>query len=113
MGGGFSKAFDGTFTGRDNTLQYPFETSWGASTRLIGGLIMTHGDNEGLILPPAVAPYQVVIVPVAQHKEGVLDKAYELKERLSAFVRVHLDDSDTSPGAKFSHSEIKDVPHRL
>lgn len=113
FGDGFSRAFDVTFTGRDNTLQYPHETSWGASTRLIGGLIMTHGDNDGLVLPPAIAPYQVVIVPVAQHKEGVLDKAYELKERLSKFVRVKLDDSDNSPGWKFSEWEMKGVPLRL
>lgn len=113
FGDGFSKAFDVTFTGRDNSLQYPYETSWGVSTRLIGGIIMTHGDNEGLILPPAVAPYQVVIIPVAQHKEGVLDAAHALKERLSKFVRVHLDDSDNSPGWKFSQWEMKGVPLRL
>lgn len=113
FGDGFSRAFDVTFTGRDNTLQYPFETSWGVSTRLIGGLIMTHGDNEGLILPPAIAPFQVVIVPIAQHKEGVLDKAYELKKELSKYVRVKLDDSDNSPGWKFSQWEMKGVPLRL
>lgn len=113
FGDGFSRAFDVTFTGKDNSLQYPFETSWGASTRLIGGIIMTHGDSEGLVLPPAIAPFQVVILPIAQHKEGVLDKAYELKERLSKFVRVKLDDSDNSPGWKFSEWEMKGVPLRL
>lgn len=113
FGDGFSRAFDVTFTGRDNSLQYPFETSWGVSTRLIGGIIMTHGDNEGLILPPAVAPIQVVIVPVAQHKPGVLEKAAQLKERLSAFVRVKVDDSDNSPGWKFSEWEMRGVPLRL
>ncbi len=113
FGDGFSRAFDVTFTGRDNTLQYPFETSWGVSTRLIGGLIMTHGDSEGLILPPAVAPWQVVIVPVAAHKPGVLDKAAELKERLSKFCRVKVDDSDNSPGWKFAEWEMKGVPLRL
>lgn len=113
FGDGFSRAFDVTFTGKDNSLQHPFETSWGASTRLIGGLIMTHGDSEGLVLPPAVAPFQVVILPIAQHKEGVLDKAYELKERLKKFVRVKLDDSDNSPGWKFSEWEMKGVPLRL
>lgn len=113
FGDGFSRAFDVTFSGRDNTLQYPFETSWGVSTRLIGGIIMTHGDDNGLVLPPAVAPYQVVIVPIAHHKEGVLDKAYELKERLSKFVRVIVDDSDNSPGWKFSEWEMKGVPLRL
>lgn len=113
FGDGFSRAFDVTFTGRDNSLQYPFETSWGVSTRLIGGIIMTHGDSEGLILPPAIAPFQVVILPIAQHKEGVLDKAYALKERLSKFVRVKLDDSDNTPGWKFSEWEMKGVPLRL
>ncbi len=113
FGDGFSKAFDVTFTGRDGKLQYPFETSWGVSTRLIGGLIMTHGDSEGLVLPPDIAPYQVVIVPVASHKEGVLEKAYELKKRLSSFVRVHLDDRDQSPGWKFSEWEMRGVPLRL
>ena len=82
FGDGFSRAFGVQFTGRDNTLQYPFQTSWGMSTRLIGAIIMTHGDDEGLILPPAIAPYQVVIVPVAAHKPGVLEKAEELRARL-------------------------------
>ncbi|MDL2294243.1 proline--tRNA ligase [Ruminococcaceae bacterium OttesenSCG-928-D13] len=113
FGDGFSKAFDVTFTGRDNTLQHPFETSWGISTRLIGGIIMTHGDNEGLVLPPAVAPVQVVIIPVASHKPGVLDKAYELKARLSKFCRVKVDDSDNSPGWKFAEWEMRGVPLRL
>ncbi|MDL2219884.1 proline--tRNA ligase [Ruminococcaceae bacterium OttesenSCG-928-O06] len=113
FGDGFSRAFDVTFTGRDNTLQYPFETSWGISTRLIGGIIMTHGDDNGLALPPAVAPWQVVIVPVAQHKEGVLEKARELRESLAKFCRVKLDESDNSPGWKFSEWEMKGVPLRL
>jgi prolyl-tRNA synthetase len=113
FGDGFSRAFDVTFTGRDNSLQHPYETSWGVSTRLIGGLIMTHGDSEGLILPPAVAPHQVVIIPVAQHKKGVPEAAYALKEQLSGFVRVHIDDSDNSPGWKFSQWEMKGVPLRL
>jgi prolyl-tRNA synthetase len=113
FGDGFSKAFDVTFTGRDNTLQYPHETSWGVSTRLIGAIIMTHGDDEGLILPPAIAPYQVVIVPVAAHKPGVLEKAEELRARLSKFCRVKLDASDNSPGWKFSQWEMKGVPLRL
>lgn len=113
FGDGFSKAFDVTFTGRDNTLQYPFETSWGVSTRLIGGIIMSHGDSNGLVLPPAIAPWQVVILPIAQHKEGVLDAAYALKERVAKFARVKLDDSDNSPGWKFSEYEMKGVPLRL
>ena len=81
FGDGFAKAFDIKFTGRDGTIQYPHQTSWGVSTRIIGAIIMTHGDNSGLVLPPAVAPIQVVIVPIAQHKEGVLEKARELRDK--------------------------------
>ena len=113
FGDGFSRAFGVQFAGRDNTLQYPFQTSWGVSTRLVGAIIMTHGDDEGLILPPAIAPYQVVIVPVAAHKPGVLEKAQELAERLGKFCRVKLDDSDNSPGWKFAQWEMKGVPLRL
>ena len=87
-----------TFTGRDNKLQYPFQTSWGTTTRLIGAVIMTHGDNNGLVLPPAIAPIQVVVIPVAAHKPGVLEAAAEIKTRLEAAgLRVKLDDSDNSP----------------
>ena len=82
FGDKFSRAYDVTFTGRDNKLQYPFQTSWGSTTRLIGACIMTHSDNNGLVLPPAVAPIQVAVVPIAQHKPGVLDAARELKQRL-------------------------------
>ena len=113
FGDGFSRAFGVQFTGRDNTLQYPFQTSWGVSTRLIGAIIMTHGDDEGLILPPAVAPVQVVIVPVAAHKPGVLEKAEELRTRLASFARVKVDASDNSPGWKFAQWEMKGVPLRL
>ncbi len=113
FGDGFSRAFDVQFTGRDNQLQYPHQTSWGVSTRLVGAIIMTHGDDEGLILPPAIAPFQVVIVPVAAHKPGVTEKAGELAARLSKFCRVKLDASDNSPGWKFSQWEMKGVPLRL
>ena len=113
FGDGFSKAFGVQFAGRDNTLQHPFQTSWGVSTRLVGAIIMTHGDDEGLILPPAIAPYQVVIVPVASHKPGVMEKAEELAQRLSKFCRVKLDASDNSPGWKFAQWEMKGVPLRL
>ena len=113
FGDGFSRAFGVQFTGRDNTLQYPHQTSWGVSTRLIGAIIMTHGDDEGLILPPAIAPSQVVIVPVAAHKPGVTEKAEELAARVSKFARVKLDNSDNSPGWKFSQWEMKGVPLRL
>ena len=114
FGDKFSRAYDVTFTGRDNTTQYPFQTSWGSTTRLIGAVIMTHGDNNGLVLPPKVAPIQVIIVPIAAHKPGVLDKAYELRDRLEAAgVRVKVDDSEQSPGWKFAQYEMKGVPIRL
>lgn len=114
FGDGFAKSFGITFTGRDNTLQHPYQTSWGVSTRMIGAIIMVHGDDSGLKLPPAIAPIQVVIVPVAQHKPGVLEKANALFEELKkAGVRVKLDDSEQSPGWKFAQYEMKGVPLRL
>ena len=114
FGDGFARAFDITFTGRDNKICYPHQTSWGVSTRMIGAIIMTHGDDNGLILPPAIAPIQVAIIPIAQHKEGVLDKAGELRDRLKAAgLRVKLDDSEQSTGWKFSQYEMKGVPMRL
>lgn len=113
FGDGFAKAFDIQFTGKDNKLHHPFQTSWGTTTRLIGAIIMTHGDDNGLVLPPAVAPIQLVIIPIASHKEGVLDKANELKNKLASVCRVKLDDSDNSAGWKFSEYEMKGVPLRL
>ena len=113
FGDGFAKAFDITFTGRDNVQKYPHQTSWGVSTRMIGAIIMTHGDDNGLILPPRIAPTQLVIIPVAQHKEGVLEKATEIKAALAKSFRVKLDDSDNSTGWKFSQYEMKGVPLRL
>ena len=113
FGDGFSKAFGIQFTGRDNALQYPYQTSWGMSTRLIGAVIMVHGDNNGLVLPPRVAPIQVVIVPIAQHKPGVLEKANELYNGLGKKFRVKLDDGDNSPGWKFAQYEMQGVPLRL
>ena len=113
FGDGFARAFGIQFTGRDNKLAYPFQTSWGVSTRLIGGIIMTHGDDNGLVLPPAIAPIQLVIIPIAQHKEGVLEKAKEVFEKVKSVARVKLDDSDNSPGWKFSEYEMKGVPLRL
>ena len=113
FGDGFSKAFDITFQDRNNKQSYPFQTSWGASTRLIGGIIMTHGDDNGLVLPPAVAPIQVIILPIAMHKEGVLEKAKEIETRLKKVCRVKVDDSDQSPGWKFAQYEMKGVPLRL
>ena len=113
FGDGFAKAFGVQFTGRDNQLHTPFETSWGVTTRLIGAIIMTHGDNNGLVLPPDVAPIQVVIVPAAQHKEGVLEAANAIKDRLAKFCRVKLDDSENSAGWKFAEYEMKGVPLRI
>ena len=114
FGDGFAKAFDITFTGKDNTLHHPHQTSWGVSTRMIGGIIMTHGDNNGLVLPPRVAPVQVIIIPVAQHKEGVIAANEAVMERLrKAGFRVKMDASDNSPGWKFAEYEMKGVPLRL
>lgn len=113
FGDGFARAFDIQYTDKDNQLQYVHQTSWGMTTRLIGAIIMVHGDNSGLVLPPKIAPIQLVIVPIAQHKEGVLEKAMELKNKLSAVCRVKLDDSDKSAGWKFSEYEMKGVPIRL
>ncbi len=114
FGDKFSRAYDVTFTGRDNSLQYPFQTSWGASTRLIGAIIMTHGDNNGLRLPPRIAPIQAVVVPVAQQKEGVIDAATALYERLKAAgIRVKIDTSDRSLGWKCAEYEMRGVPLRV
>ncbi len=114
LGQNFSKMFDIEFQNREGGLSNVWTTSWGISTRLIGGLIMTHGDNRGLKMPPRVAPTQVVIVPVAQHKEGVLDKAYDLKKQLEKNFRMEIDARDTqSPGWKFNYWEMKGVPVRL
>ena len=113
FGDGFSKNFDITFQGRDNKQHYPHQTSWGVSTRMIGAIIMVHGDDEGLVLPPKISPIQVAIIPIAQHKEGVLEKANELFDRLKKDYRVKLDDSDNSPGWKFSQYEMKGVPVRV
>ena len=112
FGDGFAKAFDIQYTDKNNKLQYVHQTSWGVSTRIIGAIIMVHGDNSGLVLPPRIAPTQVMIIPIAQHKEGVLDKASEIKKRLSSFS-VKVDDSDKSPGWKFSEQEMRGIPIRI
>ena len=114
FGDGFAKAFDITFADRENKLIHPHQTSWGLSTRLIGGIIMAHGDDNGLILPPKIAPIQAVIIPIAAHKGNVLEKANELKQTLeTAGIRVKLDNSDQSPGWKFAEYEMKGVPLRI
>lgn len=114
FGDGFAKAFGIQFANKENKLSFPYQTSWGCTTRLIGAIIMTHGDDNGLVLPPAVAPIQVIVIPVAQHKEGVLEKANELLETLKASgIRASIDDSDNSPGWKFSQAEMKGIPLRI
>lgn len=114
FGDGFAKAFDITFAGKDNQPHHPHQTSWGVSTRMIGGIIMTHGDDNGLVLPPRVAPVQAIVIPVAQHKAGVLDAAASLRDRLQAAgVRTKMDESDNSPGWKYAEYEMKGVPLRV
>ena len=114
FGDGFARAFDIQFTDKDNKLKYPFQTSWGSTTRLIGAIIMVHGDDNGLVLPPRVAPVQVVIVPIRQQQEGVLDKANEIKGALAGKgMRVKIDDTDKSPGWKFAEAEMRGIPVRV
>ena len=113
FGDGFAKAFGIQYLDKDNQLKYAHQTSWGMSTRIIGALIMVHGDDSGLVLPPKIAPIQLVIIPVQQHVEGVLAKANELKEKLSKVCRVKVDDSDKMPGWKFSEHEMRGIPLRL
>ena len=113
FGDGFAKAFGVQFTDKDNQLKYVHQTSWGVTTRLIGAIIMVHGDNNGLKLPPMVAPTQVMIVPIQQKKEGVLEKAEELRERLAKVARVKVDDTDKSPGFKFAECEMRGIPLRV
>ena len=114
FGDGFAKAFGIQYTDKENKLTYAHQTSWGMSTRIIGAIIMVHGDNSGLVLPPRIAPTQVCVVPIAQHKEGVLDKARELMASLKAAgFRVRIDESDKTPGRKFAEQEIKGIPTRI
>lgn len=114
LGQNFSKAFDIKFLDKDGALKYGYTTSWGVSTRLIGAIIMAHGDQRGLSLPPVVAPVQVVIVPIAAKKAGVMEECAKVKAMLEeAGVRVKLDDSDNSPGWKFNEWEMKGVPLRI
>lgn len=108
----FSKAYEETFTDKNNQLQYVWQTSFGMTTRIIGAMIMVHGDNRGLVIPPKVAPIQICIVPIQQRKEGVLEKAKELQDTLSNF-RVKVDDTDKSPGYKFAEQEMRGIPVRI
>ena len=113
FGDGFAKAFGIQYLNDNNELAYVHQTSWGMSTRIIGAIIMVHGDDAGLKLPPRIAPVQAVIIPIAQHKDGVLDAAGKLCKRISEKFRVKLDDSDKSPGWKFSEYEMRGVPVRI
>lgn len=113
FGSGFAEAFDITYLDKEGKSQYVHQTSWGLSTRIMGALIMVHGDNRGLVVPPRIAPTQAMIVPIAQHKEGVLDKAYDLRDKLAKIVRVDIDASDKMPGWKFNECEMKGYPIRI
>ncbi|MEH7344410.1 proline--tRNA ligase [Bacillus sp. JJ1532] len=113
LGDGFAKAFGIQYLDKEGKQQYVHQTSWGLTTRIIGAMIMVHGDDRGLVIPPKAAPTQVMIVPIAQHKEGVLDFAYDLKDKLSKLARVGIDASDKKPGWKFNEYEMKGVPLRL
>ena len=113
FGDGFAKAFDIQYTDKNNKLQYVHQTSWGMTTRIIGALIMVHGDNSGLVLPPKIAPTQIMIIPIMQNKEGVLDKAEELRAMLSKNYTVKVDDSDKNPGWKYSEQEMRGIPVRV
>ena len=114
FGDGFARAFGVQYTDQNNQLQYVHQTSWGMTTRVIGALIMVHGDNSGLVLPPRIAPTQVMIIPIRQSAEGVLDKAQEIRDALcSAGVRTAVDDSEKSPGWKFSEQEMRGIPLRV
>ncbi len=112
FGDGFAKAFGIQYTDKENKLQYVHQTSWGMSTRIIGAIIMVHGDDSGLVLPPRIAPTQVMIIPINQNKDGVMDAAWDLKEKLSDY-RVKVDASDKSPGWKFSEQEMRGIPLRV
>ena len=113
FGDGFARAFEIQYTDKDNKLQYVHQTSWGMTTRVIGALIMVHGDDSGLVLTPKVAPVQVMIVPIMQKKEGVLDKAEELRKSLADKYRVKVDASDKNPGFKFAEQEMRGIPLRV
>ena len=114
FGTGFAEAFGIQYTDKENKLQYVHQTSWGVSTRIIGAIIMVHGDDSGLVLPPRIAPTQVMVIPIQQKKDGVLDKSFEICDALkNAGVRVKVDDTDKSPGFKFSEQEMRGIPLRV
>lgn len=114
FGNGFAKAFDMTYLDRENQLQYMYQTSWGISTRIIGAIIMTHGDDHGLVLPPNIAPIKVVIVPIGKNADAVLEKSYEIARGLrTKGIETKIDDSEKSPGFRFAENEMKGIPVRI
>lgn len=114
FGDGFARAFGIQYAAEDNTKKYVYQTSWGVSTRLIGAIIMVHGDDSGLVLPPAVAPVQVTVVPIQMREEAVMAGARKLLADLTAAgVRATLDDTDKRPGYKFAEAEMRGVPVRI
>ena len=114
FGSGFPDSFNIKYLDKENKLHSAYETSWGLSTRIIGALIMVHGDNAGLVLPPKIAPTQVMIIPIAQHKDGVLDYCNNaLSELRQNNIRVKIDDTDKTPGYKFSQQEVLGIPLRI
>ena len=114
FGQNFTKPFEVKFQNREGKEEYAYQTSWGISTRLIGGIIMAHGDNRGLKLPPKIAPTQVIIIPIAMHKEGVLEKNRELYDRLKKNFRMEIDERDNyTPGYKFNDCEMRGIPLRI
>ncbi len=113
FGDGFARAFGIQYADKNNQLQYAHQTSWGVSTRIIGAIIMVHGDDSGLVLPPRVAPTQVMVIPVQMQKEGVLEKATELYNRIAKVARTKIDDSDKTPGWKFADCEMRGIPVRV
>ena len=113
FGDGFARAFEIQYTDKENRLQYVHQTSWGVSTRLIGAIIMVHGDDSGLVLPPRIAPVQVMVIPIQQQKEGVLDQALKVRDTLAEAFRVKIDDSAKTPGWKSAEQEIRGIPVRV
>ncbi len=113
FGSGFAEAYGIEYTNKENKLSTVYETSWGLSTRIIGAIIMVHGDDSGLVLPPRIAPVQTMIIPIQQKKAGVLDKVFEVRDQLKGSFAVKVDDSDKSPGWKFAEQEIQGIPTRI
>ena len=113
FGQGFAKAYDVKFTNKDNELEYVYQTSWGITTRIIGAIIMVHGDDNGLVLPPKIAPKKVVIIPIGDSDE-VTELSNKLNEELNnEGITTYIDNSDKSPGFKFAEAEVNGIPVRI